>query len=1141
MQTRWFRRWGGRFVIALAAGASLTLTGAGCGTPTPTATPGDNQTPDTNNPPIDNGDPTNPPADGGNVLLNESLGFEGSMSGEIATSSSTRESTDDAGAGQSVPPEFDTDKTCVRFKDLLGQDLLDVNGEPIHEVPVEPDGTFTAENLPVGVDFTVCVDIGKDNHCNIESCVNIASDDGGEQGHLDDVQADPLTTLILAKLRKLIEEKGLDPRDLPISPVAVVTRIVDAYHHLWEDSGIDQEIDLEQLDGVIAEELAALFDELMPAGAKSGMDIVEGNLSLARAENVEARAMGAAEVFLRAGFPLSDLPGALDLTPLGDLEGVEVMPREEFFGQQGDVFEEIKDEQGEGEDIAPAAVGMIYFIDGSEPDRNFSGLDDSDEGDEDSGIPPLPVINDHFLLEMARLTDRGARITLGDLYDVLTSIEDGLGARLTYMLFDPNFHGPPLNVFETEDGKGKAMNLDRLFRTLFEDRLNELSPEQFEQKQAEIRALLALELGDTLPPAFGRLFEGFTSDRVQDAREFARRIREARAHLPFNRFGPSTFFVVADGDPFRPDPGPAETDGASDVNPVSVDAEVTRDGEVVSVTYNATGEGKFYLGFTRRTDVDGIVELFVREAGRPLHGRRGPTRLDMHDRSVFQDVDGAPFMDFVSDTGAFYPGTHVTVVKDEFAPDAEFGGDGPHQQMFVLATSPGADAEPVRVDYDPTTGTVMSSPSGRHLLMFLPDSHETGVFALFNEDTGRPAGQRDPAEFFEGPIDRPEGFEDFYNDVEDFEDFQDFENIDDFIDERFPPPPPPPDGENPPPPPDGENPPPPDGDQPPPDGENPPPPDEQDPPPVEDPVDPAENEEPPIDGEEPPIDGEEPPIDGEEPPVDGETPPDGEQPPPPPPGDGTPPDFILVAVDQIIGLDFRLESFTHVFGVEVPNPRYHADADPYYDDLNDNGEHDAGEPTAPFRPLLFDPHDWRSTDIRLYYRRADDGAAVLFDNVDFESETPRTLDGVELLQRVWRPRPNAFRFGRPNTAINMVTAFVPPEFFNGTHSLNRETPITPFMAVALINLVMDQVFNVDADIDIDGLGPAPRRRMLMDAHLFVLPIGDPIMLILDGLRDRASIPPPPEPDPNTAPDGGTDTAPDDGGTTDPDQTPTDSP
>lgn len=217
------------------------------------------------------------------------------------------------------------------------------------------------------------------------------------------------------------------------------------------------------------------------------------------------------------------------------------------------------------------------------------------------------------------------------------------------------------------------------------------------------------------------------------------------------------------------------------------------------------------------------------------------------------------------------------------------------------------------------------------------------------------------------------------------------------------------------------------------------------------------------------------------------------------------PGFILVQAADVVGINLRAERFTHVFGTEVPNSRYNPDNDPYYDDANGNGTHDAGEPTAPFRPTLFDPLDWRSTDIRLYYRRADNGASVSFENVDFEADTPRTFDGVTLVARRFLPRPNAFRFGRPNTAVNLLTAFLPPEFFNGRHSLNGETLVDIFSAIAIINLVMDQVFNVEAEVDIDGRGPLPATRMLTDAHLFVVPIGDPFQLLLDGFRGRSVV------------------------------------
>jgi hypothetical protein len=214
--------------------------------------------------------------------------------------------------------------------------------------------------------------------------------------------------------------------------------------------------------------------------------------------------------------------------------------------------------------------------------------------------------------------------------------------------------------------------------------------------------------------------------------------------------------------------------------------------------------------------------------------------------------------------------------------------------------------------------------------------------------------------------------------------------------------------------------------------------------------------------------------------------------------------FILVSAGDIVGLEIEREFFMHVFGTEVPNERYHSEDDPYFDDVNGNDRHDVGEPTSPFRPMLFDPHDWRSTDIRLYYRRADNGESVRFEDVDFESDTPRTIDGVELVSRNYKPRLNAFRFGRPNTAINLLTSFSPPEFLNGTHGLTRDTHVDIFMAIAIINLVMDQVFNVEAEIDIDGLGPLPRERMLTDAHMFVAPLDDPFVLLVEGFRERAT-------------------------------------
>ena len=87
----------------------------------------------------------------------------------------------------------------------------------------------------------------------------------------------------------------------------------------------------------------------------------------------------------------------------------------------------------------------------------------------------------------------------------------------------------------------------------------------------------------------------------------------------------------------------------------------------------------------------------------------------------------------------------------------------------------------------------------------------------------------------------------------------------------------------------------------------------------------------------------------------------------------------------------------------------------------------------------------------------------------------------------------------------MLTAFAPTNLFDGAHGLTGETRIDIFMAIALINLTMDQIFNTEADIDIDGRGPLPKVRTLIDAHLFVAPINDPFQLLARGFERRAVV------------------------------------
>ena len=158
---------------------------------------------------------------------------------------------------------------------------------------------------------------------------------------------------------------------------------------------------------------------------------------------------------------------------------------------------------------------------------------------------------------------------------------------------------------------------------------------------------------------------------------------------------------------------------------------------------------------------------------------------------------------------------------------------------------------------------------------------------------------------------------------------------------------------------------------------------------------------------------------------------------------GDPSTNVLVAASAVQGITLAPQTTRQIYGTDAPNLGYDPTGDPYYDDINNNDQADSGEPTFDHHEFLFNPTDWHSTRIEYYYRRADNNQAPVLTDVDFQSSTPRMRDGTPLVARNFKPRLNAFRFGRPNLTINLLAAFSKPEFFDGTHALNGDTTINP--------------------------------------------------------------------------------------------------
>jgi|GEM_PF-3171058 len=911
--------------------------------------------------PIDSGDTTTPtdntPA--GDVS-DAALSYEGVARGTISTTSSTEATSSESSghpAGQSIG-----EGAFVRLTDLNGAPLLDANGEPYTDLPLNSDGTFALQGLPVGVDIVLHIFLtgGEQTEPDLKTIINIPKDEGAQTqtGSLEGVKIDPLSTLAFAALADLVGGEDVDLDDLGISLAALIAQTRATYESLFQDTGIQAAIALADLSGARPEELAALFETLVPSTARSSVEMAGNNVALASASDIAGVLRAVVPMLLRGGFVIiNDLPDEFDSALLLALPGVRSVTMEQFFNQIANEFGGPNDGTGgpsggnpQGQ-TPPTEMPTVFFCPKNEPDRNFLNAIEGPRQEE--AIPHGPAFSLSGLQIMAEAYLAGETITLQQLHTLLTDVEIGLGARLTYFNFGGSDGRTPVDVFVSPNGTGVEKNLNDLFERLaqagaFEDEF--MGPPM--GQTVSIRQILAEFLEGTEAPSLPQLLSIIPIDPIRSAEAFARRIREMRAHVPFSTTGPSEEFVVADDDPFRNE----------DAQAVTVDIETDRTGDVTKVTYNGNGEGSFLIGFGPETEQGMEVRLVNRRSGRMLHNYQGePLFLEMGDDDIFQPVNSERFYDTFSETVTDYPGNPVTIPNLHFDPEQP---EDPHTnpkdfEAYVLADEFGGD--PVLVDRD-GQGTVTHNENGTYYVAFGPDTWQTGLFELITEQ-GR-------------------------------------------VLETTP---------------------------------------------------------------------------------------------------GDPQTRVLVAPADIQGIDLAPQTFTHVYGMSVPNPAYNPAGAPFYDDLNGNGVEDEGEPTFSERHFLFDPNDWRSTFVEKFYRRADNNGFPDPFEIDWESNTPALRDGTQLVPRNLLPRLNGYLFGRPGVSLDLLLAFSPPAFFNGTHALNEDTELNPFMVMAVVNLVMDSLHNVEAVVDFDGpAGPFPAHEELVPAYVFIAPVGDPLQLLIEGFESLAA-------------------------------------
>ncbi len=657
----------------------------------------------------------------------DALSYRGQVSGTVSLESTSTEAN--GAASRKTDLRALISPATAWFTTVDGDTLLDEQGNPYPTFQIGTDGSFSAGELPVGVDLVLNVDIDGDGTADLQTVFSIAADptSGDQSGEQTGVVCDPLSTLALAKLQEAFSSGGGGGAGkAPLSLFALLQRTRAAFAQLFENGGLEVVITLSDLLG--GGNRADLFDRLVPESARRGMEMAGKAALLSSATDIDGVMQAVCPILLKGGFAIVQYEGSqTSVEFLEGLEGVESISVEEFFAlvERGsdDRFEDDDNSQSDpiGDDFGgELPAGTVYFASLSESNRNFPG---SDEGQTVRGGP---LLSSDALAELADMYLQEKTVSFEQVYTLITDPATGLGARLTYRPL-----GAPgaarLPRFVTEDGAGFAVNLGQFLARVRDLGLSSPLPGPFRAQLGELRRAIKTLLQETRTPPIELLW-GELLDFQGSADQFTDVLVSSRAHLPFSRTGPSELWVLAN------------RNSPTDADPITVDVTLGPDSEISSVEYNTAGNGAYWLQHGPR-ERDGFFVHFVSTTtGRLLRIADGrPALGNLEDEEVLGEVGSASFFDAFVKTETVYPGGPLNVPNPDFDPTQPPSPESnpPTIIVFVLQDQPAPRGEPVRVQWSDGAATLAEDG---YYLWLTPEASTDGVFTLLTTD-GKPLEQ----------------------------------------------------------------------------------------------------------------------------------------------------------------------------------------------------------------------------------------------------------------------------------------------------------------------------------------------------------------------------------------------------------------